>query len=135
MKWLSELVESSHSSLEVLPVPCLCEFLIASYQDQLSGGHAAGEGETDPSSHRAHYKRKKTVKDKVCLASQTGAGLAGGGVCCLDSNIVWKIRLGFYLRGAGYVLPPPPKGVRFLFLNPVAEGGTKFSFKNTLCVR
>ena len=82
MKWLSDLVESSHSSLEVLPVPCLCEFLIASYQDQLSGGHVAGEGETDPSSHRAHYKRKKTVKDKVGPGCQTGAGLAAcDGVC------------------------------------------------------
>lgn len=65
MKWLSELVESSHSSLEVLPVPCLCEFLMASYQDQMSGGHAAAESEADPSSHRAHYKRKRNVKDKV----------------------------------------------------------------------
>ena len=65
MKWLSELVESSHSSLEVLPVPCLCEFLMTSYQDQLSGGHSAGDGEMDLTSHRAHYKRKKNVKDKV----------------------------------------------------------------------
>jgi hypothetical protein len=65
MKWLSDLVESSHSSLEVLPVPCLCEFLMASYQDQLMGGHSAGDGDTDPSSHRAHYKRKKNIKDKV----------------------------------------------------------------------
>ena len=69
MKWLSELVESSHSSLEVLPVPCLCEFLMASYQDQLSGGHSAGDGDTDPSSHRAHYKRKKNIKDKVEIKS------------------------------------------------------------------
>ena len=65
MKWLSELVESSHSSLEVLPVPCLCEFLMASYQDQLSGSHVTGDGEMDTTSHRAHYKRKRNVKDKV----------------------------------------------------------------------
>ena len=38
---------------------------MASYQDQMSGGHATGDGEADLSSHRAHYKRKKTVKDKV----------------------------------------------------------------------
>lgn len=62
MKWLTELVESSHSSLEVLPVPCLCEFLMASYQDQRG---APVETETDLSSHRAQYKRKKSAKEKV----------------------------------------------------------------------
>ena len=70
MKWLTELVESSHSSLEVLPVPCLCEFLMASHQDQMSGGHAARDGDGDSTSHRAHYKRKKSAKDKVtCLCT------------------------------------------------------------------
>lgn len=28
MSWLAELVESSEGSLEVLPVQCLCEFLL-----------------------------------------------------------------------------------------------------------
>ena len=62
MKWLTELVESSHSSLDVLPTPCLCEFLMASYQEQ---GSPTYETEADPSSHRAQYKRKKLAKDKV----------------------------------------------------------------------
>ena len=66
MKWLTELVESSHSSVEALPVPCLCEFLMAGYQDK---GGAPAEPEADPSSHRAQYKRKKTAKEKVCVAS------------------------------------------------------------------
>ena len=56
-------MESSHSSLEVLPIPCLCEFLMASYKDQ--GGATTTEMETDPSSHRAHYKRRKTAHEKV----------------------------------------------------------------------
>ena len=63
MKWLTELVESSHSSVEALPVPCLCEFLMAGYQDK---GGAPAEHEADPSSHRAQYKRKKSAKEKVC---------------------------------------------------------------------
>ena len=63
MKWLTELMESSHSSLEVLPVPCLCEFLMASYKEQGEGG--VGEADADPSSHRSHYKRRKTAHDKV----------------------------------------------------------------------
>lgn len=76
MKWLSDLVESSHSSMEVLPVPCLCEFLLASYQDQFVGSSGgAVEGEADPSSHRSHYKRKRSNKDKVWFR-HTGAHLA-----------------------------------------------------------
>lgn len=59
-------MESSHSSMEVLPVPCLCEFLLGWYQDQLVGGSgAAAEGDADPNSHRSHYKRRRTNKDKV----------------------------------------------------------------------
>ena len=67
MKWLTDLVESSHSSMEVLPVPCLCEFLMASYQDQFAGAPgSSADTETDSNSHRSHYKRKKSAKDKVC---------------------------------------------------------------------
>ncbi len=65
MKWLTDLVEGSHSSLEVLPVPCLCEFLMAGYQDKSGGGGGLDSGESDSLSHRTHYKRKKSAKDKV----------------------------------------------------------------------
>ena len=63
MKWLTELMESSQSSLEVLPVPCLCEFLMSSYKEQGEG--VVGEADTDPSSHRPRYKRRKTAHDKA----------------------------------------------------------------------
>ncbi len=63
MKWLTELVESSQSSLDILPTPCLCEFLMASYQKQVQTPVEATD--TDPSSHRAQYKRKKSAKEKV----------------------------------------------------------------------
>ena len=33
MPWLAELVESSEGSLDVLPVQCLCEFLLHETQD------------------------------------------------------------------------------------------------------
>lgn len=72
MKWLTDLVESSHSSMEVLPVPCLCEFLMASYQDQLAGSLSnAADSDTDPNSHRSQYKRKKSAKDKVSHCSSS----------------------------------------------------------------
>ena len=76
MKWLMELMESSHSSLEVLPVPCLCEFLMASYKEQRGPG--ASEMETDSSSHRAHYKRRRTAHDKVRRGEGSGGGEEGG---------------------------------------------------------
>ena len=66
MKWLTELVEGSHSSLEILPIPCLCEFLMAGYQEKMASGGLGGEaGDSDSLSHRTHYKRKKSAKDKV----------------------------------------------------------------------
>ena len=39
MPWLAELVESSEGSLDVLPIQCLCEFLLTS----------SDEGKTDDS--------------------------------------------------------------------------------------
>lgn len=52
--------------MEVLPVPCLCEFLMASYQDQLAGSLGSStDTDADPNSHRSQYKRKRSAKDKV----------------------------------------------------------------------
>ena len=43
---------------------------MASYQEQLAGSlGSATETDTDPNSHRSHYKRKKLVKDKVQYTS------------------------------------------------------------------
>lgn len=33
MPWLAELVESSEGSLDVLPIQCLCEFLLMGSDD------------------------------------------------------------------------------------------------------
>ena len=78
MKWLTELMESSHSSLEVLPVPCLCEFLMASYKGQGEGGGSESDSAADPSSHRGMYKRRKT-HDKVWGSLLRTLGGGGGG--------------------------------------------------------
>ena len=70
MSWLRDLIDGSHSSLDVLPVPCLCEFLITSYQEKkvlgASGGgkHDSSEADGAPS-HRSHFKRRQRTKEKV----------------------------------------------------------------------
>ena len=40
---------------------------MAGYQDRTSGGGVADTGDSDSLSHRTHYKRKKSAKDKVRL--------------------------------------------------------------------
>lgn len=40
MPWLSELVDSNEGSLDVLPVQCLCEFLLMSHVDSLDESKA-----------------------------------------------------------------------------------------------
>ncbi len=72
MKWLTDLVEASHSSLDILPVPCLCEFLMAGYQAN-SGGGLADTGDPDSLTHRTQYKRKKSAKEKVRSCSSISA--------------------------------------------------------------
>lgn len=68
MNWLKELVEGSQSSLDVLPVSCLCEFLIMGYQERTSGSDTQLSEEAG-SSHRTQFKRKHRGKDKVCCAT------------------------------------------------------------------
>ena len=70
IKWLTDLVETNHSSLEVLPVPCLCEFLISSYEEQ---GGLGVEPDPDPTSHKTQFKRKKTAKENVSCGLYMGS--------------------------------------------------------------
>ena len=64
MGWLKDLVEgSAHSSLEALPVPCLCEFLISSYQEMWWVGPDSDHAPS--SSNRTQHKRKQKMKEKV----------------------------------------------------------------------
>ncbi|CAL1270879.1 unnamed protein product [Larinioides sclopetarius] len=52
MSWLSELVESSASSFNMLPVQCLCEFLI-------SDGGAANDSGDDAEKNQAKKRKKQ----------------------------------------------------------------------------
>jgi len=53
MPWLAELVESSESSLDVLPVQCLCEFLL---HDTPGGQHDRDDDDDDGRSERQKLK-------------------------------------------------------------------------------
>ncbi len=57
MPWLADLVESSEGSFGILPVECLCEFLLSS---QASGDHVEGED--------AAIRQTKMRKRKQLLA-------------------------------------------------------------------
>lgn len=56
MPWLADLVESSEGSLNVLPVQCLCEFLLNS-----GTGNAAEEETTDSSSSSAKRRKERQL--------------------------------------------------------------------------
>jgi len=43
MPWLADLVESNDSSLDVLPVQCLCEFLLHDSPSDTSAASAASD--------------------------------------------------------------------------------------------
>ena len=65
MNWLKELVDGSQSSLDVLPVSCLCEFLIMGYQERNNSNDTVATDDTAGPSHRSQFKRKHRVKEKV----------------------------------------------------------------------
>ncbi|XP_067162748.1 integrator complex subunit 1 isoform X3 [Apteryx mantelli] len=46
MPWLADLVQSSEGSLDVLPVQCLCEFLLHDAADEPTSGEEEEEGES-----------------------------------------------------------------------------------------
>uniref|UniRef100_A0A8D0G6X8 Integrator complex subunit 1 n=1 Tax=Sphenodon punctatus TaxID=8508 RepID=A0A8D0G6X8_SPHPU len=46
MPWLADLVQSSEGSLDVLPVQCLCEFLLHDAADESASGEEEEEGES-----------------------------------------------------------------------------------------
>lgn len=46
MPWLADLVQSSEGSLDVLPVQCLCEFLLHDAADDSASGSEEEEGES-----------------------------------------------------------------------------------------
>lgn len=60
MPWLADLVQSSEGSLDVLPVQCLCEFLLHDAADATASGEEDEEGES---------REQKAKKRQVCVRS------------------------------------------------------------------
>ncbi|KAK2152727.1 hypothetical protein LSH36_320g00001 [Paralvinella palmiformis] len=68
MPWLAELVESSESSLDVLPVQCLCEFLL---HDTPGGQHDRDDDDDDGRSERQKLKYKHHKHQQLLGRLQT----------------------------------------------------------------
>ncbi|XP_053327489.1 integrator complex subunit 1 [Spea bombifrons] len=58
MPWLADLVQSSEGSLDVLPVQCLCEFLLHDAADE------SGTGEDDEENESKEQKAKKQQRQQ-----------------------------------------------------------------------
>lgn len=65
MPWLADLVQSSEGSLDVLPVQCLCEFLLHDAADAATSGEDEDEGE---SKERRAKKRQRQQKQRQLLS-------------------------------------------------------------------
>ncbi|TKC49787.1 hypothetical protein EI555_002508 [Monodon monoceros] len=64
MPWLADLVQSSEGSLDVLPVQCLCEFLLHDAADEPASGEEEEEGE---SREQKAKKRQRQQKQRQLL--------------------------------------------------------------------
>ncbi|XP_055118606.1 integrator complex subunit 1 [Symphalangus syndactylus] len=64
MPWLADLVQSSEGSLDVLPVQCLCEFLLHDAVDDAASGEEDDEGE---SKEQKAKKRQRQQKQRQLL--------------------------------------------------------------------
>ncbi|XP_027623842.1 integrator complex subunit 1 isoform X2 [Tupaia chinensis] len=64
MPWLADLVQSSEGSLDVLPVQCLCEFLLHDAADDATSGEEEDEGE---SREQKAKKRQRQQKQRQLL--------------------------------------------------------------------
>ncbi|NXD49377.1 INT1 protein, partial [Corvus moneduloides] len=64
MPWLADLVQSSEGSLDVLPVQCLCEFLLHDAADESTSGEEEEEGE---SKDQRAKKRQRQQKQRQLL--------------------------------------------------------------------
>ncbi|XP_055507319.1 integrator complex subunit 1 isoform X2 [Leucoraja erinacea] len=64
MPWLADLVQSSEGSLDVLPVQCLCEFLLHDAADEVATTEEEDEGE---SKEQRAKKRQRQQKQRQLL--------------------------------------------------------------------
>lgn len=66
MPWLADLVQSSEGSLDVLPVQCLCEFLLHDAADESTSGEEEEEGES-----KEQRAKKRQVSSLMRIGSVT----------------------------------------------------------------
>lgn len=66
MPWLADLVQSSEGSLDVLPVQCLCEFLLHDAADESTSGEEEEEGES-----KEQRAKKRQVSSLLGITSAT----------------------------------------------------------------
>uniref|UniRef100_A0A8C6XX02 Integrator complex subunit 1 n=1 Tax=Naja naja TaxID=35670 RepID=A0A8C6XX02_NAJNA len=59
MPWLADLVQSSEGSLDVLPVQCLCEFLLHDAADESASGEEEEEGESKEQRAKKWQRQQK----------------------------------------------------------------------------
>ncbi|XP_063286495.1 integrator complex subunit 1 [Pelobates fuscus] len=59
MPWLADLVQSSEGSLDVLPVQCLCEFLLHDAADESGAGEDDEENESKEQKVKKHQRLQK----------------------------------------------------------------------------
>lgn len=64
MPWLADLVQSSEGSLDVLPVQCLCEFLLHDAADESTSGEEEEEGES-----KEQRAKKRQVRGLLGVSS------------------------------------------------------------------
>ena len=86
MSWLRNLIDGNQSSLDVLPVTCLCEFLLNSYQEKGIGQESSVEHEAN--SHRAQYKRKQHSKVFTQLLDVVEVFFLQNGFCLLHQQVI-----------------------------------------------
>lgn len=65
MPWLADLVQSSEGSLDVLPVQCLCEFLLHDAADESASGEEEEEGES-----KEQRAKKRQVRGPCSVPGQ-----------------------------------------------------------------
>ena len=67
MPWLADLVESSEGSFNVLPVQCLCEFLLNSTSMGANEESSTSSAASNPSVTESENQKMKKKKQKLLL--------------------------------------------------------------------
>ena len=95
MKWLTDLIETNSSSLEMLPIPCLCELFMI--QCHSNGSRDPDDTTEQQAAHRMHYKRKKMNNEKVMQK-------------CVIQSVVYIVAI---VAATSSTITGPPEGTSY----------------------